>query len=138
MKKINVFFMLFALLKSKIQNVNFQNQNCSNCKNKCVFCDQWNNCFILKSSFEKFLSQFLFSRSGKKFTQVIYILHKYPIAIMGSVMGHLYYCYEPHYRNGSNTYRGALSTQCAAVITILSFIIDPPQKWIQSSLLKHM
>ena len=44
--------------------------------------------------------------------------------------------------NGSSrihyTYRGALSTQWAAVITILSFIIDPPQKWNQSSLLKHM
>ena len=35
--------------------------------------------------------------------QVIYK----PIAVMGSVMGFLYYCYGPHYGNGSSTYRTA-------------------------------
>ena len=27
---------------------------------------------------------------------------------MGSVMGHLYYFYEPHYRDGGSTYRDTL------------------------------
>ena len=30
------------------------------------------------------------------------------IVVMGSLMGVLYYCYEPHYGNGSSTYSGAV------------------------------
>ena len=32
-----------------------------------------------------------------------------PIVVMGFVMLFLYYCYGPHYGNGSSTYRGARS-----------------------------
>ena len=37
---------------------------------------------------------------------------------MKPVMGFLYYCYGPHYNNGSSTYRGALCSKSVVMLSI--------------------
>ena len=41
---------------------------------------------------------------GQKSQNLVNVVCEQPLAIMRSLMGHLYYGYEPHYHDGCSTY----------------------------------